>query len=877
MPLPEIDVAFGCGDAPWTVLVAKIREEISALYEADVIVSSALDAPPPDAMLGQPAVLELTRAGTVRRLKGVVRRVEDLGSTASHRFAKVVVVPRLWALTQRVDTRIFQEMSVVDIVRAVVHGAVLYTGENELRFPGALSQHPAREYCVQYGESDLKFALRLLQEEGVAHYFTHDGDGTEALHLAEDGHTYPEVDVMGGGPTVDVVDANAATVSREGVTMFQLGSELRPTGLMIRDYDFTRPRAMLDMSPSFPSERGGRPMYEYPSRVSLYEYDDETRAYPMHDGGRQARVRFEAQQVAARVGSGRGLVTAFIPGGVFELRGHLRSELDQRYLLLSVEHRVRAFDTMPEEVRLSRTLLAAMREAGFDVEIESMPQRYENTFRCIPASVVYRPLRTLPRPIVHGIQTARVVGPAGEEIFTDFHGRIKVQFHWDRLGQENEQSSCWIRVAQSWGGAGWGFTYIPRIGMEVVVTFLEGDPDRPLVISSVYNGENNSPYELPGDKTRSTLKSSSSPQTGGFNELRFEDLAGQEQIFMQAERNHDVLVKNDQSVTVGRHRVKSVEANESNAIGNNRQTMVGGNESKEVMGNQDSQVHGLSGASLGVDMNYSVNAGVTLSLTVGDSSILMTRKEIVLKAETIRVHGKKLVEIKGGLVKINCPDGDKPKTAQPPNLAAAMQRGFGAAIAGLPGPLQALVSKFVGGAIQQVVGALMSGQRPNLGNLLSGFAQGAVGALAGPALQAVSSALGPAGPIVAQVAGQAVQRVLQQTLGPAPSPSEPGGPEALALRASAMESTERGVLRSLEAAHLLRQGLADTPGWREVETAHPAVAQAALRRAATPHLRASLQGVQADDNAESRRVLSGSSAAGRAGVDAGIGAMLGGG
>jgi type VI secretion system secreted protein VgrG len=405
MALPEIDVAFGCGDAPWTVLVARIREEISALYEADVIVSSALDAPPPDAMLGQPAVLELTRAGTVRRLKGVVRRVEDLGSTASHRFAKVVVVPRLWALTQRVDTRIFQEMPVVDIVRAVVQGAVLYTGENELRFPGALAQHPAREYCVQYGESDLKFAMRLLQEEGVAHYFTHDGEGTEALHLAEDGHTYPEVDVMGGGPTVDVVDANAATVSREGVTMFQLGSELRPTGLMIRDYDFTRPRAMLDMSPSFPSERGGRPMYEYPSRVSLYEYDDETRAYPMHDGGRQARVRFEAQQVAGRVGSGRGLVTAFIPGAVFELHGHLRSELDQRYLLLSVEHRVRAFDTIPEEVRLSRTLLA---------------------------------------------QTARVVGPAGEDIHTTRTAASRCSFTGTASGARTTRA----RAGSAWRRAG---------------------------------------------------------------------------------------------------------------------------------------------------------------------------------------------------------------------------------------------------------------------------------------------------------------------------------------------------------------------------------------------------------------------------------------
>jgi type VI secretion system secreted protein VgrG len=495
MALPEIDVAFGCGDAPWTVLVARIREEISALYEADVIVSSALDAPPPDAMLGQPAVLELTRAGTVRRLKGVVRRVEDLGSTASHRFAKVVVVPRLWALTQRVDTRIFQEMPVVDIVRAVVQGAVLYTGENELRFPGALAQHPAREYCVQYGESDLKFAMRLLQEEGVAHYFTHDGEGTEALHLAEDGHTYPEVDVMGGGPTVDVVDANAATVSREGVTMFQLGSELRPTGLMIRDYDFTRPRAMLDMSPSFPSERGGRPMYEYPSRVSLYEYDDETRAYPMHDGGRQARVRFEAQQVAGRVGSGRGLVTAFIPGAVFELHGHLRSELDQRYLL-PAPHRARHSDG-----------------AGGGPGGRGHPHR-------------------LSRP--H--QGAVSLGPRR---------------------REDENSSCWIRVAQNWAARA-GASCSSRASGWRWWCSSRGRP-RPAAgdLGGLQRREPATPYGLPEEKTKSTLKTWSTPQTGGYNELRFEDMAGQEQLFTQAERNHDTLVKNDQSLMVNRHRAKS--------------------------------------------------------------------------------------------------------------------------------------------------------------------------------------------------------------------------------------------------------------------------------------------------------------------------------
>jgi type VI secretion system secreted protein VgrG len=255
---------------------------------------------------------------------------------------------------------------------------------------------------------------------------------------------------------------------------------------------------------------------------------------------------------------------------------------------------------------------------------------------------------------VHGAQTAKVTGPEGEEIHTDFHARVKVQFHWDRLGSDDERSSCWIRVAQSWAGAGWGFTFVPRIGMEVVVTFLDGDPDKPLVTGCVYNGENTTAYGLPGDKTRSTIKTWSSPSSGGYNELRFEDRAGEEQVYVRAERDHDTYVKHDQTVTVDNDRTKVIKGRETNTIQRDRVTRVEGNEAKEMQGNNDVVVHGGTGYTVTVDQCFYLSADKQVNLVCGGSTVVMTPESIRITSERVSIEGHDKIELIGGVIELNC-------------------------------------------------------------------------------------------------------------------------------------------------------------------------------------------------------------------------------
>ena len=854
--LPEVELGFHAeGASGWSVIHAAVREALSEPYEASLMLAAPLSIAGPEGLVGARAVYTVGRAGHDRPLKGVIRRVEDLGATATHRYVRAVVVPALWTLSQRVDSRIFQEMPVVAIVRDVLRVAGVYQGDGELVIPGGLSALAPREYCVQYRESDLDFVQRLLQEEGIPYYFKHDGRGGEALVLVDDTPSWPAAPLGVAGDAVDVLDEGMHVAESESLRWFEAGAELRPTSMTLRDYDFTRPRATLDMTPSFPNSGGARPIYDYPSRKTLYEYDDETHAYPMHDGSRQARVRHEAQQVSGRTGAGAGNVTGFQPGRSFTLRGHLRAELDVKYLITRVEHRAQSFTAVPEELRGAEHLLATLRDAGMSLDETTAAQRYQNRFAVMPATVPFRAARVTHRPLVHGSQTARVVGPAGEEIHTDFHGRVKVQFHWDRLGQEDDHSSCWIRVSQNWAGAGWGFVFIPRVGMEVVVAFLEGDPDKPLITGCVYNGENNTPYGLPREKTKSTLKTNSSPTTGGYNELRFEDAAGEEQVYLQAERNHDVLVKNDQSITVLRNRTKTVEGHERNAITFDRVTRVQGNEAKEVQGNQDVEVHGVSGHTMHVDRNYLLTADDTLSLVCGGSRVDMTPASVTVTSATVNVFGSKLVDIRGGLVKINCdqaapsPSSNDKKEASP---AAKMLAAFRAAMAALPPQVANALKKIAGGAMQAALGAAMAGKAPDLGNV----ANAALGQALGAAGQAVGQGFGALG----QSLGAAHNPVMQAALG------------------AAQQRVQAAVTRGLRGANAMRGTLAQSPQWQQLERENPAAAQAALRRASGVLVRDEVARVRAPSEvgAQSGAVFDGAASVARGAHRAGIAAMVGG-
>jgi type VI secretion system secreted protein VgrG len=648
--LPEVGYAFTAG--PFhpdnaTVVHVHHREAMNTLFECAVILAVPL-ATSPESAVAAAATLEITRDSLTRRVQGVVRRVEDVGTAGRHRFVRAFVVPHLWKLSQRTDSRIYQNKKTIEIVLDVLERAGIYQGAQSV--DGGLFSPAPREYCVQYRETDLSFVSRLLEDEGVPFYFRHEGGGSETLVLCDDAHGYRPAPTLDDG-SVQIVDENLANERSETLHWFDVRKEGGTAKVTLRDYDFTRPRAVQDMTPS----QGDGPLavFEYPTRATITNYQKPV--YTAHNSARLAKLRLEEHQTREWSCAAEGNVTGFAPGTTVTVSGHVHTEYDQRYLVTGVEHVGHAWTATAEDVSLGPKIMQMLQLLNAEIidrtegEV-SLPERYRNRSTLArmqggAASVPFRPARVTPRPIVEGPQTARVVGPRGEEIYVDEHARIKVQFHWDRVGEENEQSSCWVRTAQPWAGSGWGFVFVPRINMEVVVQFLEGDPDRPLVTSCVYNGENRPPYELPKEKTRSALKTNSSPTSGGYNELRFEDKAGAEQVYLQAERNHDVLVKRDQTITVGNDRTKTVSGNEYISVRKNRTGTITENDKLVVNKNQDIEVHGSTGLTVDVDHVYRLEANDKIVLKCGDSTLIMTPQG---------------VWVNGGVVKLNCSDKPSP-------------------------------------------------------------------------------------------------------------------------------------------------------------------------------------------------------------------------
>jgi type VI secretion system secreted protein VgrG len=924
--LPETTFEFAtdaASEVTWTVVRFDARERMSDLYELDLVIATEDVEPQPETLLGASARLVIHRGDQSRPTLGVIRAVEPLGATALRRFVRVEVVPALWTLSQRVDCRIFQGLNVAAIVREVLSNAGVYTGDGELAIDPELDAMPPREYCVQYQETDLDFVRRLLEEEGIPFYFRHDGDRSESLVLSGDAHVHPVAPTADDG-RVSVIDEGLSTSAVEALRGFEERYTLRPTGVTVRDFDFSRPRNAL--SPSSAANVGAREVYEYPARASLTNYDEGSRTYRTENTTRLAKVRHEAHRTRARQGRGDGNVTGFAPGSVFELRDHTEAELERTWLLVEVEHEGEAWSELPEDVSASPRLSARIGERSERTSEHTPTERrrgsvprYRNRFVTqrasgIDTSVPFRPERTIARPIVEGPQTARVVGPPGEEIHTDPHGRIKVQFHWDRKGQGDDRSSCWIRVAQSASGGAWGFTVLPRVGMEVMVAFLEGDPDRPIVTGCVNNGENGTSYALPEAKTKTVIKTCSSPYTGGYNEIRFEDAAGQEQLYIQAERDHDTLVKNDQTLTVRRDRTKLVVGDEQNRIERNRASQIVMNDQLTVDGDREVSVHGASGYTLAVDADHratvgrdqtvsvardqsltvagnrqkqvaadesvrvgknraaavaksdsltvgqhlattvaknlstsvgrartvnvaksdslsvggslsvssasashaavktlTLSAGLSLTLTVGASSVTLTPDRIVIKSKNVDVFAEKQGVIESELVKINC--GEKPAEAKKPEvkkekLLDRIKTGWKNFLAKLPKPLAAVLDKVATGVVQQATEALKQGKLPKLGDLVRGAVKTAVSTAVGQVFDALKAT--PAGEVLTKVPG--VSEALQR----------------------AQERVTSAVMRAAGVMGEAQTKLAEKPAWNKLASENPSVAGEALTRVGAP-------------------------------------------
>ena len=590
----------------------------------------------PATVLGKPAgvTVELM-GGQQRHFHGLVTAFSQGGPVGRLHSYRLVLRPWLWLLTRRADTRIFQNLSVPDIVKQVLSA---FSADFDLQLEGSF---PAHEYRVQYRETDHDFVHRLLEEEGIYYYFTH----------AAAKHTMVLVNAPGrhvASPlqsTFVYRDTADAHLEFEPITAWHTDYEVQSGKVTVRDYDFESPANPVHSSSNGQAARG--PVaYEVYDYLNAYSRLKEN-AQP--DGTRISKLRIEERQSPYLRAHGGGSVRAIACGYRFSLTEHPRSEQNADYLVIGTE--------------------IEMRYSAYESEQDET--RYECRFTAIGESDVYRPPRVTPRPVVGGPHTAVVVGPSGEEIYTDKYGRVKVQFHWDRLGQKNENSSCWIRVSSPWAGQNWGAIQIPRIGQEVVVDFLEGDPDRPLVTGRVYNAVQMPPWPLPANATVSTIKSRSSKSgaADNFNELRFEDKKGEEYVWFQAEKDLFELVKNDHKLLVKRNQDKIVRGDLTEQIDGKVHRKVGADNVLEVVGGHSLKVTGdamaevTGSVSLQGSDKMDVKLGGNLGVASDGAVHIKAAMAMVIEAGsqlTLKVGGSSVVlgpagvTIDGPLVKINC-------------------------------------------------------------------------------------------------------------------------------------------------------------------------------------------------------------------------------
>ena len=547
-------------------------ERISGLFRYQLDMVSQQDDLDFSKIVGKAVTITFTLASGDKAYRhGIVGRFTQSGKTPRFTSYSATVYPWLWLMTMNSDCAIYQNMSVPDIIKKVFSNLGFSDFKDSLT-----GTYTAREYCVQYMETSFAFVSRLMEEEGIFYFFTHT-DSAHTLVLADDASAWA---ACTGLTTVNMLGTAKTWDSETTITECTIEQQVIPEQFKTDDYDFETPST--DLLVTATTQSSDRALYEFPA------------GYVVKDQAESSATRilnsFEADGKILR---GTSACRPFQAGCKFTLAGHSRSDLNADYVLRSVSFRA------------DQTSL------------------YQNSFQAFPASATFRPARITPRPRIVGLQTALVVGKAGEEIWTDKYGRIVVQFYWDQLGKKDEKSSCWIRVAQGWAGKQWGAMFLPRIGQEVVVSFLDGNPDRPLVTGCVYNAEQTVPYTLPDDQTKSTIKSNSSKGGNGFNEIRFEDKASSEEIFIQAQKDMNVSVLNDLTTTVTHARSTTVSKADDSLVvdkGNRSIKVNTGNETHEVKGTRDLTVTGKESHTNKADYTWKVSGNLSIKVD-GDITI----------------------------------------------------------------------------------------------------------------------------------------------------------------------------------------------------------------------------------------------------------------
>lgn len=652
----------------------------------------------PKKLIGQPMTVHAKQiAGSdeiERHFSGICIRFTQGNRNSRWTKYQAVVVPHAWLLTQRQQSRIFQQKNVPDILRVVLEGI-------DIKWKLQDTYEP-RNYCVQYRESDWDFVSRLMEEEGIYYFFEHNENGHKMV-IADRSQSHDDL------PSKKVIPfamiRSSITEDWVGsILTWQLDDRVKTGKTTFWDHNFELVGKRLEATENSQFDIGQNKKlenYDYPGEYAKY-FDGVDRG-----GGDQAselqkiftenkkaaKVRQQELDVAYKNSFGLSDCCSLIPGYKFEFKEHPVSAYNGKHVIVSLK-------------------TEAVQSPAY-ISDDDVANCYRSSFVCISHgkqdSPVFRPLRRTPKPYVHGTQTAVVVGPSGEEIFTDKYGRVKVQFHWDREGKQDEASSCWMRVAQTWAGNKWGTMFIPRIGMEVLVDFLEGDPDRPIIIGSVYNPENMPPYTLPDEKTKSTIKTNSSKGGGGFNELRFEDKKGSEQIFIHAEKDKDIRVKNDLKEIIKRDRHMIVDNDQYEWVKKDKHLHVTGNQVEKV----DANVHLKVGSNKEqkIGSKFAVDAGSEIHLKAGASVTIEAGAQITLKAggSFVNISGAG-VAVKGAMVMLNSGGaagsggGASPDTPKDPLEAVNAESGRVAKVPSKPPVTQP--AKFA--ALAQVVRARAS-------------------------------------------------------------------------------------------------------------------------------------------------------------------------
>ncbi len=625
------------------VLEFRGREAISQPYRFDLELVSERPDLDLESLLHRPAFLAFAPDGS--GVHGLVHQAAQGESGKRLTRYRLTLVPQLAYLAHRTNQRVFQHLTVPQIIAQVLeeHGIQA----DAYRFGLGPVVYPPREYCVQYDETDLHFIQRLCEEEGIHYHFQH-GASAHVLVFGDDQTVFPRLAATAYQQDSGLV-ADQPVIKRFGLRL-----ETRTSRVTRRDYDFEKPR--LTMEAAFHSD----------FQPDLEDYDYPGRFTERARGKHLSQRALERHRHDYELAEGESDQPRLVSGHFLPLTEHPRSDWNQLWLLTEVLHEGKQPQVLEESV-------TSHVDSG-----DGFVQGYRNHFSATPWAIPFRPALCHPKPKVLGSQTAVVTGPAGEEIHCDEYGRVKVQFHWDRHGQADDKTSCWLRVSSSWAGDRYGGIAIPRVGMEVLVTFLEGDPDQPLVTGCLYHKEHQVPYDLPANKTRTVFKTLSSPGGGGYNELRIEDRKGAEQIYIHAQRDWDENIEHDQKIRVGHERHDTVEANSYSELKAEEHLIVAGDRKVEIKPDDHLTVGQTQHIKLGTaqltragreihlkaGQKMVIEAGVELTLKAGGSFIKLDPGGITVSGPLARINAGGAPG-KGSGIKIKSPvrpgmaDGDK--------------------------------------------------------------------------------------------------------------------------------------------------------------------------------------------------------------------------